>query len=83
MNRYNEEMDDETELSGAEIVRRVANEQSVNPRLLLALIEYQSGCLRSPSETCGLEEYPLGLINSNQKGLYKQLSFAANELYAA
>jgi len=80
LNRYQEEMDDETELSGAEIVRRVANEQSVNPRLLLALIEHQSGCLRSPSEACDLEEYPLGLINSNQKGLYKQLSFAANEL---
>jgi murein DD-endopeptidase MepM/ murein hydrolase activator NlpD len=80
LNRYQEEMDDETELSGAEIVRRVANEQSVNPRLLLALLEHQSGCLRSPSETCDLEEYPLGLKNNNQKGLYKQLSFAANEL---
>jgi murein DD-endopeptidase MepM/ murein hydrolase activator NlpD len=80
LNWYEEELSDGTILSGAEIVQRVANEQSVNPRLLLALIEHQSGCLRSRNEDCDLEKYPLGLINSNQKGLYKQLSWAANEL---
>ena len=77
---YQEEIADGTALSGAEIVQRVANEQSVNPRLLLALVEHQSGCLRSRNEDCDLEKYPLGLINSKQQGLYKQLSWAANEL---
>ena len=77
---YQEEIADGTILSGAEIVQRVANEQSVNPRLLLALVEHQSGCLRSRNEDCDLEKYPLGLINSKQQGLYKQLSWAANEL---
>ena len=77
---YQEEIADGTVLSGAEIVQRVANEQSVNPRLLLALVEHQSGCLRSRNEDCDLEKYPLGLINSKQQGLYKQLSWAANEL---
>ncbi len=80
LNWYEEELADETELTGAEIVQRVADEQSVNPRLLLALIEHQSGCLLSRNEDCDLEEYPLGLINNKQQGLYKQLSWAANEL---
>ncbi|MDD2522978.1 MAG: LysM peptidoglycan-binding domain-containing protein [Anaerolineaceae bacterium] len=80
LNWYEEELDDGTILSGAQIVQRVANEQSVNPRLLLALIEHQSGCLLSRNEDCDLEEYPLGLINSKQEGLYKQLNWAANEL---
>ncbi|MEL7625912.1 MAG: LysM peptidoglycan-binding domain-containing M23 family metallopeptidase [Anaerolineaceae bacterium] len=80
LNWYEEELDDGSILSGAEIVRKVANEQSVNPRLLLALIQHQSGCLLSRNEDCDLEEYPLGLISSKQKGLYKQLSWAANEL---
>lgn len=80
LNWYQEELEDGTVLSGAEIVQRVANEQSVNPRLLLALIEHQSGCLLSRNEDCDLEKYPLGLINSNQQGLYKQLSWTANEL---
>ncbi len=83
LNWYEEELADGTTLTGAEIVQRVADEQSVNPRLLLALIEHQSGCLRSRNEDCDLEEYPLGLINSSQQGLYKQLSWAANELLRA
>lgn len=83
LNWYEEELTDGTTLTGAEIVQRVADEQSVNPRLLLALIEHQSGCLRSRNEDCDLEEYPLGLINSSQQGLYKQLSWAANELLRA
>jgi hypothetical protein len=29
--------------SGADVVKRVATENSINPRLLLALLEYQSG----------------------------------------
>jgi len=80
LNWYEEELADGTILRGAEIVQRVANEQSVNPRLLLALVEHQSGCLRSRNEDCDLEKYPLGLVNNKQQGLYKQLSWAANEL---
>ena len=83
LNGYEEELADGAILSGAEIVQRVANEQSVNPRLLLALIEHQSGCLRSRNQDCDLEKYPLGLLNSKQQGLYKQLSWAANELLRA
>jgi LasA protease len=40
------EMVDEEVLSGAEIVRRVAYDTSVNPRLLLALLEYRAGWVR-------------------------------------
>jgi murein DD-endopeptidase MepM/ murein hydrolase activator NlpD len=77
---YREELPDGRELSGAEIIELVANENSVNPRLLLALLQHQSGCLLSRDKDCDLEKYPLGLMSSNHKGLYKQLSWAANEL---
>ena len=80
LNEYKEEISDGVVLSGSEIVQRVADEQSVNPRLLLALIQHQSGCLLSRNEDCDLEKYPLGLLNNKQQGLYKQLSWAANEL---
>ncbi len=80
LNEYKEEISDGVVLSGSEIVQRVADEQSVNPRLLLALIQHQSGCLLSRNEDCDLEKYPLGLFNNKQQGLYKQLSWAANEL---
>ena len=41
---YYEEVDDET-LSGAQIVQRIAQDYSVNPRLLLAVLQHQSGWL--------------------------------------
>ena len=80
LNAYREELDNGKELSGAEIVQLVADQNSVNPRLLLALIQHQSGCLVSRDEECDLENYPLGLLSKAHLGLYKQLSWAANEV---
>jgi murein DD-endopeptidase MepM/ murein hydrolase activator NlpD len=80
LNRYEETLEDESQLTGSEIVQRVADENSVNPRLLLALLEYQSGWVRSEGKSGVPADYPLGLINPYYKGLYKQLGWAANEL---
>jgi LasA protease len=80
LSRYEETLEDESQLSGAEIVQRVADENGVNPRLLLALLEYQSGWVRSEGKNGIPADYPLGLLNPYYKGLYKQLGWAANEL---
>ncbi len=80
---YSERQKDGTMLTGAQIVQQVADENSVNPRLLLALLEYQSGCLLSRNERCDLENYPMRLLNNYSLGLYNQLSWAANELLRA
>jgi murein DD-endopeptidase MepM/ murein hydrolase activator NlpD len=76
---YKEEVD-ERQLSGVKIVQRVAEEFSVNPRLLLAVLEYQSGWVteKDPDETT--LEYPLGLPVEWRKGLYHQLAWAADNL---
>ncbi len=73
---YSEVVDDRV-LSGAQIVERVARENSVSPRLLLAVLEYQSGWVtqRGP-----LDDFPLGFHNPWSAGLYRQLSWAANNL---
>jgi len=65
-------------LSGDEIVWIVARNYSVNPRLLLALLEYQSGWVTNsnPFNT----SYPMGLADENHYGLYRQLTWAANTL---
>lgn len=80
LSRYEETLEDESHLTGAEIVQRVADENGVNPRLLLALLEYQSGWVRSEGKSGVPEVYPLGLLNPYSQGLYKQLGWAANEL---
>jgi hypothetical protein len=66
--------------SGAEIVQRIATENSINPRLLLALIEYQSGWVYGQPSNAKQEDYPLGKVDLSQKGLYSQLAWAVNQL---
>ena len=77
LNGYREYASDANR-SGAQIVDLVATNFSVSPRLLLALLEYQSGAL---SQTL-LEntDYPLGYQDYAHKGLYLQLVWAANKL---
>jgi LysM repeat protein len=66
--------------SGAQIVDLIALNYSISPRLLLALLEYQSGALTQPVLPDALKTYPLGFEDWKHKGLYLQLSWAANTL---
>jgi LasA protease len=68
--------------SAADIIQRVALESSINPRLLLALIEYQTGCILSLPATDFQVDYLLGVQDYHRKGLYGQLSWAASQLSA-
>jgi hypothetical protein len=64
--------------TGGEMVDYVAQNYSVSPRLLLALLEYQAGALSQPSQPSG--EYALGLRRTFYDGIYLQLVIAANTL---
>lgn len=66
--------------SGAEIVEYAAHYYSVSPRLLLALLEYQSGALSQASVDQEIKDYPLGSRYWGHKGLFLQLIWAANFL---
>jgi murein DD-endopeptidase MepM/ murein hydrolase activator NlpD len=66
--------------SGAEVVQRVAIENSINPRLLLALLEYQSGLVFGQTTDRTVLDYPMGHIDLKAKGLYHQLVWAVNQL---
>lgn len=79
---YTETIDDAV-LRGADVVRRVAEEYSVNPRLLLALLEYRSGWLFNPEPGEESLLYPMGYRQLGYEGLYKQLAWTANRLNEA
>ena len=64
--------------TGAETVDYVAANYSLSPRLLLALLEYQSGALTKPEIPAG--KYLLGFKRSFYEGPYLQLVIAANTL---
>ncbi len=76
---YKEIVDDE-EIGAAEAIRRVSDDYSVNPRLLLALLEYRSGWLFNPDPAEAALVYPMGFVQPGYEGLSKQLSWAANLL---
>ena len=76
---YYEEVDG-VSTSGAQIVQLVAQDYSVNPRLLLAVLEYQGGWLTQAEPKQKAQNYPAGLIDPNHKGLYLQLAWAADNL---
>jgi len=66
--------------TGAQIVRRVAIEHSVNPRLLLTILEYQSGWVKGQPDNLDKLHYPAGYVNTQQKDLYKQLDWVGTQL---
>jgi murein DD-endopeptidase MepM/ murein hydrolase activator NlpD len=67
-------------LTGAQVVQRVAEQFSVNPRLLLALLEYRGEWLTNKTPNADAQAYPLGYRNAGYQGLYLQLGHAANRL---
>ncbi len=68
-------------LSGPEVVAHVARDNSINPRLLLALLEYQSGWVTDPATPSGdALDYPMGFVDIRMSGLQDQLTWLANEL---
>ena len=73
---FTQAVNDET-LTGAQIVQRVAANYSVNPRLLLAVLEYRSGWVTNPSPDPALSETPFGFSDNWYTGFYRQLVWAA------
>ncbi len=80
LRRYKEWMKSTGTLSGAQIIKRVALENSINPRLLLALLEYQSHWVNGQPVSQQEELYPLGYEDLGHQGLFRQLVWAVNQL---
>jgi LasA protease len=77
---YQEFLGKSGNVSGAEIIRRVALDNSINPMLLLALLEHQGGWVFGEPGNLAQDQYPFGLVDINRQGLYKQLVWVVNQL---
>ena len=66
--------------SAAAVVERVALENSINPRLLLALLEFQSGCVYGGPLHAEDFGTAMGAEDPLRKDLYGQLVWAAHVL---
>ena len=66
--------------NGSEIINYVSENYSVNPRLLIVVLENKTGWVKG-SEVGNISiTYPFGYVNSGYKGLLRQLSWAADVL---
>lgn len=84
LSRYREVIEgEELELAGAAIVQRVASELSVNPRLLLALLDYRSDWVYDHPLGAERNRYPLGFRIPDREGLFEELKIAATQLNLA
>lgn len=66
--------------TGAEIIQMVATDNSFNPRLLLALLEFQAHWVTGQPGNLAETEFPLGFYDANYRGLFKQLGWAVEQL---
>lgn len=79
LKQHREEVD-QVFYTGAQVVERVATEYSLNPKLLLAVLEYQSGWVTDPNPPTSTLNFPMGNTDAWRTGLYRQLSWAADNL---
>ncbi len=68
------------QIPGYDVVRFVALNYSINPRLLLALLEYQAQWVFGNPPTEEARLYPLGTQDTPRGDLYRQLRWAAEQL---
>lgn len=66
--------------NGGEIIKEIARNNSINPYLLVALLEYQSHWVTGQPQNIAQLRYPLGYINYDDAGLVNQLRWAVNQL---
>jgi LasA protease len=71
---------DEEGLQGGEIISKLAWENSINPKVLLALLEYASGWVADAGPPESSLEYPMHFLDPYNKGLYRQMMLAINFL---
>ena len=76
---YTQDVDGEM-LSGSQIVIKVAHNYSINPRLLLALLEYRAQWVTNPNPAASTTDNPIGYVDDFHQGLYRQLTWSADML---
>lgn len=76
---YNQVVDGEN-MDAAHVIQLIAKDYSINPRLLLAVLEYRSGWVTNASPDPSLGDTPFGFNDGWYVGLYRQLAWASIQL---
>jgi len=77
---YHEYLGSNGESYGSEIIRILSLDNSINPRLLLAMLEFQSGWVYGTPGNLSMRDYPMGQVDLNKKGLLHQMKWTVNQM---
>ncbi len=78
--QFSEQVYDLGVMNGAQIIEKVSREFSIHPKLLLALLEYESGWVYGNPNSPNAKAFPLGIRKIDKPGLFFQLEQAAGIL---
>jgi murein DD-endopeptidase MepM/ murein hydrolase activator NlpD len=80
LSEYREYLNSSGWLDGVGVIRKVAIENSINPRFLLALLQYKSNWVYGQPANERSKTYPLGHVEQFRKGLYSQLTWSVSQV---
>ncbi len=83
LNNYSEYLGSTGWTSGTDEIIRLAYENSINPRLLLALLDYEGRWVHGQPVDSFHSDYPMGYYNVFYKGMFSQMVWAVNQLSIA
>lgn len=81
LSKYREYLGSAGWTTGSQIIERIAIENSVNPRLLLAILDYEGNWVTGSPEDYRHTQYPMGFEQRFEQGVFRQLVLAVNSLY--
>jgi hypothetical protein len=67
--------------NGAKVIQRLSFENSVNPRLLLAILDYEAQWVRGQPLNEFRTKYPMGYESYLNVGVFGQLTWAISQMY--
>ena len=83
LSSFNDYLGSAGRITGYDAIDRLAIENSVNPRLLLALLEYEARWVRGQPIDILHTEYPMGFNDYHYKGMSVQMTWAINTMSIA
>lgn len=83
LSSFNDYLGSAGRITGHEAIDRLAVENSVSPRLLLALLEYEARWVRGQPIDILHAEFPMGFNDYHYKGLSVQMTWAINTMSIA
>jgi len=81
LSKYREFLGSTGWTTGSQAIERIAIENSINPRLLLAILDYEGHWVTGNPSDYLHTQFPMGFESQFEKGVFRQMILAVNHLY--